>query len=88
VLGLHGKQAGSKDFPVVRVKPMEKFCAVIVTRNLVSKSQGVSDCEETSVILHDVILVMHAGMHGHINKVHQALPGVACGGSGIGVQAI
>jgi hypothetical protein len=88
VLGLHGKQVGSKDFPVVRVKPMEKLCAVIIVRNLVSKAQGVSDCEEMSVILHDIILVMHVGTHSHINEVHQALPGVARGSSSIRVQAI
>jgi hypothetical protein len=78
----------SKDFPVIRVKPTEKFCAVIIIRNLVSKLQGVSDCEEMSVVLHDVILVVHAGTCGHINKVHQPLPGVVYGGGGIGVQAI
>jgi hypothetical protein len=88
VLGLHGKQAGSEDFPVIRVKPVEKFCTVIIVRNLVSELQGVSNCEEASVILHDVILIMHAGMCGHINKVHQALPGVAHGSSGIRVQVI
>jgi hypothetical protein len=88
VLGLHGKQVGSKNFLVIRVKPMEKFCAVIVIRNLVSKPQGVSNCEEMSVILHDIILIMHVGMSGHINKVHQALPGVAHGGGSIGVQVI
>jgi hypothetical protein len=85
MLRLHDKEAGGENLLVIRVKPTEEFHTVILFRDLVSKLKGVSDDEETSVVLHDIVFVVHAGLCSHINKIHQALPGVACGSSSVRV---